>query len=166
MRDDTTKERIESFGKQLARLRKQRNISQQKLAELMGLDNSESISRYERGEREPRVSTVIRIAEALRLHPEELAGAFIGVLDGQDPPHTPYRAWPPLDAAAAPAPSTDEETLWRRAHALPPGARRVVLGHALGIAEWCLAQGEGPGLTGAPLQEASARLLSEEDRDT
>lgn len=63
---------IWALGQAIARRRNALHLSQQALAERLGLASSESISRYERGEREPRVMTLLRIADALETTPEHL----------------------------------------------------------------------------------------------
>lgn len=65
-----------SFAKHLAAARQRQGLSQQQLADRLGVMSAETISRYERGEREPRLSTIVKMAEALRVHPAEL-------IDGQ-----------------------------------------------------------------------------------
>lgn len=54
-----------SIGTRIAAIRASKGVTQSELAERLGLLSSESISRYERGERIPRISTLRRIAEAL-----------------------------------------------------------------------------------------------------
>jgi transcriptional regulator with XRE-family HTH domain len=65
-----------SFAKHLAAARQRQGLSQQQVADRLGVMSAETISRYERGEREPRLSTIVKMAEALRVHPVEL-------IDGQ-----------------------------------------------------------------------------------
>lgn len=72
---------VEGFGKRLASERKRRGLTQADLAELLGHSSPETVSRYERGEREPRLSTVVEIATALgvphtRLFASESGGAI------------------------------------------------------------------------------------------
>ena len=52
------------FGKALQELRIKSNMSQQELADAVGLSVS-SISYYEHGKREPCVDTIARMAEAM-----------------------------------------------------------------------------------------------------
>ncbi len=67
-----TKDRIlVSFGQNVARIRDQRGLSQDKLAEKADLDRT-YISGIERGVRNPGVKTVIRIAKALHVTVGEL----------------------------------------------------------------------------------------------
>jgi transcriptional regulator with XRE-family HTH domain len=55
----------------LRRLRKERSWSQETLAYYAGLHSTE-VSRLERGMREPRLTTIIHVAEALDVPVEEL----------------------------------------------------------------------------------------------
>ena len=52
------------FGKALQELRIKRNMSQQELADAVGL-SAGAISYYERGKREPSVDTIARMSEAM-----------------------------------------------------------------------------------------------------
>lgn len=61
------------LGANLRRLRDERELTQEELAERSGVQAGE-ISRIERGQRDPRVSTVIRLAKALRVPPARLLG--------------------------------------------------------------------------------------------
>ena len=56
------------FGTALRKRRKQSNISQEKLAELCDLDRT-YISLLERGIRQPTLSTIFRLANALGISP-------------------------------------------------------------------------------------------------
>lgn len=60
------------FGRLLAYERKRAGLTQQQLADGLFLGSSESVSRYERGEREPRLSTVVSFAAALGVSPRAL----------------------------------------------------------------------------------------------
>jgi transcriptional regulator with XRE-family HTH domain len=51
--------------------REQAGLSQERLAELCGLDRTE-ISLLERGERSPRVDTLVMLSRGLKLPPGEL----------------------------------------------------------------------------------------------
>jgi transcriptional regulator with XRE-family HTH domain len=53
-----------TFGKQLRRIRQAQGLSQDQLAERTGL-HATAIGRIERGAREPRVTTVLRLARGL-----------------------------------------------------------------------------------------------------
>ena len=84
-------ERTQEFGHMLRRLREQRNLTQEDLAEL--IDRSvQAISKMERGHSLPNLETLIRISEKLNVPLHELIKVF-------DPtkPVDPARA--PLEAS-------------------------------------------------------------------
>ena len=60
-----------SFGEDLRRLRMERGLSQQQLADLLFVDRS-SIARWENGKRVPDLTVLARLAEALGVEPEQL----------------------------------------------------------------------------------------------
>lgn len=60
-----------TFGKALRKLREERAFSQAKLAELTGLDQT-TISLLERGERQPTLPTLYKLADALGTTIEDL----------------------------------------------------------------------------------------------
>jgi transcriptional regulator with XRE-family HTH domain len=64
----------------LRRLRKEHRWSQETLADLAGLHPTE-VSRLERGLREPRLRTVVQVAEALSVPVQELLTAPDGAAD-------------------------------------------------------------------------------------
>lgn len=59
------------FGQNLRKARESKNISQEKLAELAGLDRT-YISSLERGKRNVCLRNIIKLAEALCILPSEL----------------------------------------------------------------------------------------------
>jgi transcriptional regulator with XRE-family HTH domain len=61
----------EQFGANLRRRRHAASLSQEQLAHRSGFHFTES-SRLERGVREPRLSTIVRLAHALDLRPADL----------------------------------------------------------------------------------------------
>ncbi|HWA88894.1 MAG TPA: helix-turn-helix transcriptional regulator [Rhizomicrobium sp.] len=69
MRDD--EKDLLALGREIRRHRDLKGLSQEKLAELAGL-NRNYIGFVERAERSPRVVTIFRIARALGMHPAEL----------------------------------------------------------------------------------------------
>jgi len=60
-----------AFGWRLRKLRHRRQLSQDALAQAADI-HSTAIGRMERGAREPRLSTILRLAEALDIQPGEL----------------------------------------------------------------------------------------------
>lgn len=60
-----------SFGKNLRERRKRLKLSQDEMASLIGT-SKQVISRYERGERDPKVSVVLTIAKVLGVSVDEL----------------------------------------------------------------------------------------------
>jgi len=59
------------FGKRIRELRKERELSQIELAAKVGIDRS-YIGFLERGERNPSLEMIAKIAEALDVTPDEL----------------------------------------------------------------------------------------------
>jgi Predicted transcriptional regulators len=66
---------LSRFGKTLRELRMERGLSQEKLAEMAGLDRN-YVGMIERGERNPAVVNIVRLAKALGVKPSELLRAF------------------------------------------------------------------------------------------
>lgn len=62
---------VEVFGKVLRELRESKQISQEKLAEYCELDRT-YISLLERGLRQPTITTIFKLAQALQIKPSEL----------------------------------------------------------------------------------------------
>lgn len=62
---------LERFARNLAAARAAARLTQEQVSERSGVHPTE-VSRIERGERDPRVSTVIRLARALGKPPSEL----------------------------------------------------------------------------------------------
>lgn len=71
MRDDI----LRLFGERLRELRTERNLSQERLAELAGLDRN-YIGQIERAERNVALVNIVKIAQALEVEPGELFAAF------------------------------------------------------------------------------------------
>lgn len=61
----------QQLGEKIARERKQRNITQEVLADKIGVQTA-TISNIERGETDTSVYTVYKIAEVSRMHIKEL----------------------------------------------------------------------------------------------
>lgn len=68
-------EKEEIFGRILQEERKAKNISQEKLAKLTGLDRT-AISLIETGKRSPTFSTILKICSALEVEPSELFSVY------------------------------------------------------------------------------------------
>jgi transcriptional regulator with XRE-family HTH domain len=64
---------IEVFGKVLRKLREEKQLSQEKLAEYCELDRT-YISLLERGLRQPTITTIFKLAKALNITPSQLIG--------------------------------------------------------------------------------------------
>ena len=64
-------EPAQQFAANLRRARDEAGLSQEELSERSGLHSTE-ISRLERGVREPRLGTIVRIARGLGLQPADL----------------------------------------------------------------------------------------------
>ena len=64
---------LKGFGRRLRELRKRQGLTQMVLAHRSGLHVTQ-ISRLERGQREPRVTTLYRVARGLGREPGELLG--------------------------------------------------------------------------------------------
>jgi len=67
--------REEIFGKILQEKRKAKNISQEKLAKITGLDRT-FISLVETGKRSPSFSTILKICSGLEIDPSELFSIY------------------------------------------------------------------------------------------
>ena len=70
----------QAFGRRMRELRVREGISQDGLAHSSGI-HSTSIGRIERGGREPRLTTILRLAKGLDVEPGEL-------VDGLDSPQS------------------------------------------------------------------------------
>lgn len=62
---------IVAFGKQVQNIRKQKNITQEQLADYADIDLTQ-IGRIERGVTNTSISIVNKLAKALDVHPSEL----------------------------------------------------------------------------------------------
>lgn len=66
---------LKKFGDNARSLRKEKDLSQEKLAELAGLDAT-YISGIERGKRNPSLVAIVQLAKALGVMPGELFGGI------------------------------------------------------------------------------------------
>ena len=64
---------IQRFGKQLQRLRTSRGLTQEQLSVTAGLSRT-FLTRLELGQHDPSLSTLVRVAKALRVSVTELLG--------------------------------------------------------------------------------------------
>lgn len=67
---------IERFGKQLQRLRTERSLTQEQLAVKAGLARV-YLTKLESGQHDPSLSTLVRLARALRVSVTELLGEAV-----------------------------------------------------------------------------------------
>ena len=67
---------IQRFGKQLQRLRTRRGLTQEQLAVTAGLPRT-FLTRLELGQHDPSLSTLVRLAKALRVSVTELLGESV-----------------------------------------------------------------------------------------
>jgi transcriptional regulator with XRE-family HTH domain len=63
------------FGRVLRRIRRERELSQDALADLAGMA-SKHVSELERGRKEPRLGTLVQLADALGMSSSELLLRF------------------------------------------------------------------------------------------
>ena len=75
MRDEMRDEILRLFGERLRELRAERGLSQERLAELAGVDRN-YIGQIERAERNVALVNIVRIAKALGIEPGELFARF------------------------------------------------------------------------------------------
>ena len=67
---------IQRFGKQLQRLRTRRGLTQEQLAETASLSRT-FLTKLELGQHDPTLSTLVRLAKALRVSVTELLGESV-----------------------------------------------------------------------------------------
>lgn len=77
MHDDSTAATV-AFGKRLRELRAELGISQDELARSADI-HSTAIGRFERGAREPRLGTILRLAHGLGVAPGALLDPLIQI---------------------------------------------------------------------------------------
>ncbi len=63
---------LRDFGERLRRRRRSLGLSQQQVADRLQLASADSVSRYERGAADPRLSAIVRFATALECRPAAL----------------------------------------------------------------------------------------------
>lgn len=69
--DQDRKQASSAFGKRLRELRERQKLSQDALADATDIHPT-AIGRMERGAREPRLTTILRLADGLDVQPGEL----------------------------------------------------------------------------------------------
>jgi transcriptional regulator with XRE-family HTH domain len=72
--DDPSEPRL-IFGRVLRRIRRERDLSQDALAHIAGIA-SKHLSELERGRKEPRLGTLVQLAEALEMTSSDLLAIF------------------------------------------------------------------------------------------
>lgn len=81
-RDGDLREEVQrAFGSVLRRLRDERGISQEDLAFSSGVGRS-FIAKMETGKRQPTITTVFRLADALGVSPQDVVGSVQNELAG------------------------------------------------------------------------------------
>lgn len=65
---------MKTFGEKLREARKKQGLSQQKLAELLGLKNHNAISNWENNIAKPEADTLIKLAEIIKASTDYLLG--------------------------------------------------------------------------------------------
>ncbi len=66
-------EPLKKFGEKILEIRLKREMSQMDVGALLGIDR-ENIRKYEKGLQEPRLSTIVKFAEAFEIDYNELLG--------------------------------------------------------------------------------------------
>jgi transcriptional regulator with XRE-family HTH domain len=75
--DEREKRRkLNAFGESIRNFRLQANFSQEELAEQAGIDRS-YLGAIERGEHNPALLNIIKIAKALGVHPHQLLEVYV-----------------------------------------------------------------------------------------
>jgi len=108
---------MSSFGDSLKRIRKERHFSQDELAALLGT-TKQVISRYENGQRSPKISVALEYAEKLGVPIAVLAGV------GSDGKPLPPAVEPAVDDGPGPL-SPDESHMLDLFRALNPAGQRI-----------------------------------------
>jgi transcriptional regulator with XRE-family HTH domain len=113
------------FARALQRHRQQQGLTQADLAERLGYTTPEVVSRYERGDQEPRLSALLRLSAALGVPASELlpdmTGADAAAPAKEREPNVPQpdlAAWVAAQSALARLYPKGAEMLWRAERAL------------------------------------------------
>jgi transcriptional regulator with XRE-family HTH domain len=76
----TVSPQLLAFGRTLRKARRDRDLSQEALAHAAGL-SAKHVGEIERANKDPRLTTVLKLADALDLRSGEMFGAFDERLD-------------------------------------------------------------------------------------
>lgn len=79
-REKKKKEILKKFGNRLSELRKAENLSFRELAARCDVDHSD-IKKYENGEKDLRLLTIVDLAIGLDVHPQELLNFDVKFLE-------------------------------------------------------------------------------------
>jgi transcriptional regulator with XRE-family HTH domain len=121
-----------AFAAVLGAVRRARGLTQSELSTRLGLAAAESVSRYERGDREPRLSNILRLANGLDVSPAALVGATSAVLSGASAADAAAAVQAAGGGPAPDAPAAEDELaraqdmLARFAASSPGGFRALV----------------------------------------
>ncbi|NLT41025.1 MAG: helix-turn-helix domain-containing protein [Clostridiales bacterium] len=99
---------MSTFGEKLRKIRKERKMSQEELAAILGT-SKQVISRYEKGQRIPKITTAKQFALSLGLPLEYLAGDELNMLPPEAVPYQQGRRLPILGSIRAGAPLLADE---------------------------------------------------------
>ncbi|NTY90121.1 helix-turn-helix transcriptional regulator [Serratia fonticola] len=97
---------MSAFAERLRLLREARNLSQVRLAELLGVD-PRAYNRWEKGATAPHLDTVIKIADVLQVTLDELVGRKAVSEEVKVRNHTLHALWQKADLL----PDTDQQAL-------------------------------------------------------
>ena len=135
MINDDRKPLAERLGRCIAARRTALGMSQAALAERLGLVSAETVSRYERGEREPRLSTLAKLARVLSTTPLMLlVEARFGQEDSQPENVASGAGAEEGNARDLPAVVSEGTSLLHAISAAEPAAARFAIDALRGIA--------------------------------
>lgn len=113
------------FARALQRHRQQQGLTQADLAERLGYTTPEVVSRYERGDQEPRLSALLRLSAALGVPASELLPNLADPEPAAAPkeaepnlPQPDLAAWVAASSALARLYPKGAELLWRAERSL------------------------------------------------
>jgi transcriptional regulator with XRE-family HTH domain len=91
----------ERFGVNLRRVRRRADLSREQLAQRVGLHRTE-VGRLEKGERVPRVDTVVRLADSASARPAELLDGIYWIPSPEASGTFPFSSRPDPDREEEP----------------------------------------------------------------